>query len=211
LKLHYPFPTPYPFLVLVPKTFSNPLTDQYVLPANVRKAVDVVHIRTLVSPGTATRAMSLDDLLPALSLLATLRTAAETRHAIEERRAGRDPSRQEPPDEARAALEDACDELAELVVRLRTLRAYATHRPGEAADVRSVRHFDALTTLARVRRLLHRIHQRLMSLYPDVSGALVERARLLHKRARSIQNEDANVPPDFLDDALQLTDALETV
>ncbi|PSQ89433.1 MAG: hypothetical protein BRD45_03210 [Bacteroidetes bacterium QS_8_64_10] len=179
--MHYPFPTPYPFLVLVPKTFSNPLTDQYVLPANVRKAVDVVHIRTLVSPGTATRAMSLDDLLPALSLLATLRTAAETRH------------------------------VAELVVRLRTLRAYATHRPGEAADVRSVRHFDALTTLARVRRLLHRIHQRLMSLYPDVSGALVERARLLHKRARSIQNEDANVPPDFLDDALQLTDALETV
>jgi len=44
----------------------------------------------------------------------------------------------------------------------------------------AVRHFDLLMKLRRSERLLHNMHQRLLSLYPDVSESLVEEARAVH-------------------------------
>ena len=49
--------------------------------------------------------------------------------------------------------------------------------PGPARLADTVRRFDMLMKLHRTDRLLHGAHQRLMSLYPDVSEELVEEAR----------------------------------
>ncbi len=118
--------------------------------------------------------------LDALVLLSTLRTAAEVRHAFAERRAGRDPSEQEEIPSVLASLHTTLPELRDFVTQLR-LRLVV-----EQDDrVATLLAFEERTVLARLARELHVVHQRLLSLYPEVAESLVEEARLRqHEAAR---------------------------
>ena len=53
-------------------------------------------------------------------------------------------------------------------------------------------------TLNRMARRLHVVHQRLLSLYPDVSDALVEEARCVQADAEALLEEDAERFPEAL-------------
>ena len=145
------------------------------------------------------------SVLPAMTLLATLSTAAEVRHAISERRAGRDPAAQEDAGIVRPFLYEARRDLLELLLRLRTGLTYRKHHD-EQESVAAVRHFEQLMTLRRAERLLHLIHQRLLSLYPDVPESVLEDVRLLESRCARLQEADAaSFAPSltaFLEEAL---------
>ncbi len=121
----------------------------------------------------------------AMVLFSTLSTAAEVWHAARERRAGRDPSGQEPATVVRPYLRAAAAELQALLMQLQAGRLHA-ERAGEGYVARLVRRYDALMALRRAERLLHVVHQRLLSLYPAVGEALVEEARLLHRQGAGL-------------------------
>ncbi len=123
--------------------------------------------------------------LETMAFLSTLTTAAEVRHRIRERRAGRDPSAQEATDFARHNLERTGREFQELLMRLHASLVRARfHDENRLAAL--LRRFDDLLKLNRAGRLLHLIHQRLLSLYPAVPEDLVERARLLEGECQTI-------------------------
>lgn len=126
--------------------------------------------------------------LESMTLLATLSTATDVRHAVAERRAGRDPSAQEPPKRASAAVRLAASELKDLGMHLmmgQTHLRYHSEEPLGAA----VRHFDLLLKLRQAERALHSAHQRLLSLYPDVSEALVEEVREVHRAVEALVDD----------------------
>jgi hypothetical protein len=116
--------------------------------------------------------------LRAMTLIASLRTAAEVCRAIAWRRAGEDPSEQEASEPVRQHLQHAQQELREVVVRLRLSLAVA---PDQEASL--VRDFEDRMLLAEAARDLHIVHQRLLSLYPTVDSALVEDARHVQAEA----------------------------
>lgn len=136
--------------------------------------------------------------LGSMVLLATLSTVAEVWHAVRERRAGRDPSEQESPAVALPSLRAARRELGERALRLQASLA-CTPAEAEAHLPRLVRRFDDLMTLRRVGRLLQRIHQCLLSLYPGVSEDLVEEVRYLEARCREVEAEGEAVSWTALD------------
>ena len=130
--------------------------------------------------------------LQTMVLLSTLTTASELRHALQERRAGRDPSTQETDEVVRPYMEVARLELQEMLMRLRASLAYAQHGHDDEMTA-VVRRFDDLMTLTRAATLLQTVHQRLLSLYPHVSEALIEEARVLQRTSRKvIEAEDAS-------------------
>lgn len=130
--------------------------------------------------------------LQAMVLFSTLTTASEVWHAAKERRAGRDPSEQEAAAEVRSYLNTAIGELQALLLQLRaSLIAGLTE---EAPPVsRLVRRFNDLMTLRQVSGLLQVIHQRLLSLYPDVSERLVEEARVLYQDSGLLLDVDESL------------------
>lgn len=123
--------------------------------------------------------------LRSMLLLSTLRAAAEVRFSLSERKAGRDPSAQEEAHVAIPELRESRRELQQLAMRLRASLVYAQHHGDDPAS-QLVRRFDDLMALARAGRLLHTIHQRLLSLYPAVGEALVEEARHLEGRCQAL-------------------------
>lgn len=123
--------------------------------------------------------------LHAMALLASLRTAVDVCHALAERRAGRDPSDQEPPAPVRVYLREAHDELAVVAARLRSSLAF--ERTPEAALVQA---FEDRMLLAQAARELHVVHQRLLSLYPEVTEELVEHARRVQAEAARLAASD---------------------
>lgn len=135
--------------------------------------------------------------LRSMLLLSTLSTAAEVWYGARERRDGRDPSGQETSKAAAAWVRAERKELQEMLMRLRAGLVYARHHEAEAAE-HLVRHFDALMTLARAARLLHRIHQRLLSLYPAVSEDLVEEVRILEGTCSHLVEADEEAFEDAL-------------
>ena len=142
-----------------------------------------------------------DDALPgqkprlgAMAAVATLRTAATVAANLAARRAGRDPSGQEAPGDARTALSESADELAVLLTALRTrLAIYTEPEDMEAGDDQAalVRAFEDRMAMLRLSDELHRVHQRLLSLYPDVDLHLPEVARLLQQEAATLLEVDA--------------------
>lgn len=136
--------------------------------------------------------------LQSMTLLATLQTATNVWEAVEARRAGRDPSAQEPPEVTRPYLWAASRALRQLHAQLFAGYVLAhTQAKGEDATKQavsrrmadSVRRFDLLMKLSRAARLLQGTHQRLLSLYPEVSEGLVEEARRLHDACEAFQEE----------------------
>ena len=140
--------------------------------------------------------------LQSMSLLATLSTAEEVRTSMAERRAGRDPSAQAPPDLATARLHDAGETLMDLLMQL--VLGQVPERDDEEDLAHAVRHFDLLMKLRRAERLVTTMHQHLLSLYPDVSEELVEEARHVHGELESLlDTEAADANPTPLPDAME--------
>ncbi|MFN3596990.1 MAG: hypothetical protein ACK41D_06940 [Rubricoccaceae bacterium] len=127
--------------------------------------------------------------LHALALVATVRTALAATLGIAERRAGRDPAAQEPPWTAGTDLALGVGRVAGLALHLR-LRA-AAPPVGRAEATRLAQAFEDQLALAELARELHRAHQKLLSLYPDVPEALVEQTRRLHGRAEALGHHAA--------------------
>jgi hypothetical protein len=117
--------------------------------------------------------------LESMTLLATLSTAATVRESVAQRRAGRDPSAQEPADQAAARLQNTGDALMDLLMEMALSRVPLEQRDEEPLP-HAVRHFDLLLKMRRAERLTQAAHQHLLSLYPDVSEELVEEARRTH-------------------------------
>lgn len=147
--------------------------------------------------------------LPPMALLATLQTATTVWEGVRERREGRDPAAQEAAGDARAYLDDAAGELTRLHMQLLMAKVQAdrasegnTEGPSDGGSddepappvspasrlTAAVRRFDLLMKLRRTDRLLHGAHQRLMSLYPDVSEELVEEARQCRRELSDLRD-----------------------
>jgi hypothetical protein len=136
-----------------------------------------------------------------MTLLATLSTAEEVRESMAERRAGRDPSAQAPPELATARLHEAGDTLMDLLMQL-VLGQVPQEDDEQLAQ--AVRHFDLLMKLRRAERLVTTMHQHLLSLYPEVSEALVEEARHVHGKIDTLLDTDSGAaPPPALPDILE--------
>ena len=116
-----------------------------------------------------------------MTWMAVLSTALEGAHALAERRAGRDPAKEEAPGRARERIADAREELADLHFRLNLALRHLSQEE-EAERARWVRFFDILMALQSAGRLLHQVHQALLSLYPAADEELIEEVR----RQRSI-------------------------
>jgi len=117
--------------------------------------------------------------LESMTLLATLSTAATVHESVAQRRAGRDPSAQEPAGQAAARLRNTADTLMDLLMEMALSRVPLEQRDEEPLP-HAVRHFDLLLKMRRAERLTQAAHQHLLSLYPDVSEELVEEARRTH-------------------------------
>lgn len=144
--------------------------------------------------------------LESMTLLATLSTAAEVGTSVTERRRGRDPAAQARSDLAAARVQTTGDELMELLMQL-VLGRVPLERASEGKLAHAVRHFDLLLKLKRAKRLVHTMHQHLLSLYPNVSESLVEEARHVHARLRGVGEEtslqtDKPELPDVLERAI---------
>lgn len=152
--------------------------------------------------------------LHTLALVAALRTALGVSQGIAGRRAGDDPSEDEPEAPVRVYLWAAAQRIGSLLVRLR-LRAVAgapVEDParGEHAHAALVQAFEDRLALAALADELRVAHQKLLSLYPAVDGALVEAVRQRQHEALGL------VEGDDLDGALcsfleRLADALDAL
>lgn len=127
--------------------------------------------------------------LQSMALLATLSTAEDVRSAIAARRSGRDPSAQEPQPVAASYLRTAASDLQDLLMQLLLSHVNLRYDHDETLAL-AVRHFDERMKLRRVVRLLQGMHQRLLSLYPQVSDELVEEARVVHREAEALLESD---------------------
>lgn len=141
--------------------------------------------------------------LESMTLLATVSTAATVRESMAERRAGYDPSAQEPPDRAAVRLRNAGGMLMDLLMQLALSRVPLEQQDDEPLS-HAVRHFDLLLKLRRAERLTKAMHQSLLSLYPDVSEALVEEARTTHDEIdRFLKTAPADAEGPHLSDLLE--------
>lgn len=134
--------------------------------------------------------------LESLTLLATLSTASDVRHAVAERRAGRDPSAQEPVGRAQGRIREACTPLTNTALHL--LRSTVPTASDEVPMAAVVRHFDERMHVYRMGQWAHDIHQALLSLYPRVSEELVEEARAVSDLADAL----AEAPTEAFADEL---------
>ena len=140
----------------------------------------------------------------AMTLVAAIRAAYGTSRSIADRRAGREPSAQEPEDVARLDLDALRAEAAALVVQLR-LRAVAAMPESEAAAL--AQDFEDRVLVDDLGGVVRRAHQKLLSLYPAVPEGVVEEARRLAVAAAEETDADrpalgdlARGASDWLDD-----------
>lgn len=123
----------------------------------------------------------------AVSLIATARTALQASRQIGDRRAGLDPSAQEPEGPVREDLADLGAALADLVVRLR-LRVVVGSPHGVVGLAQA---FEDRLLLDDLGRTLGVVQQKLLSLYPAVEEDLVEHVRqaAAEARARAVSDD----------------------
>jgi len=141
--------------------------------------------------------------LESMTLLATLSTAATVRESVAERRAGHDPSAQEPAARAAARLRSAGRTLMNVLMQL-ALSRVPLDQGDEHRMSHAVRHFDVLLKLRRAERLTQAMHQHLLSLYPGVSEELVEEARTTHDVVdRFLDTAPADTEGPHLSDVLE--------
>lgn len=122
-------------------------------------------------------------LVQTLTLVSSVSTAARVMRAVHERRSGQDPSGQEAADAACPALRESLESLQELLVPLFVAVSTNVYDADQADRITVVRKFEELHRMSEALVLLHRTHQRLLSLYPGVPESVVEEARSLHHEA----------------------------
>ena len=123
------------------------------------------------------RTAALTGILDSLVLAASLDVAARFVRTYRDRRDGVDPSSQETDEVALERLVGLVDGLGEIAARLRLYHLLAM---GEAPiESTLIRRFEALTLVGRAAGMLRVVHQSLLSVYPAVDEAVVERARRL--------------------------------
>ncbi len=148
----------------------------------------------------------------ALSLFSTLTTAADVWNSINERRAGHDPTTQEGAHWVRPYLKEAARELTDVLVELHASLSTSCDQEHVDRRMRLVRRGSELMLIQRAARMLQPIHQRMLSLYPDIPEALVEEARQLQTTATRLLDTDADMHhPDasrFVRRAVSFCDAL---
>lgn len=120
--------------------------------------------------------------LEAMVLFSTLTTASEVWQDARERRAGRDPSEQEAEAVVVPYLKTASGELQALLMQLQASRIQAD-REEEGHIARLVRRYNDLTRLRHVSHLLQVVHQRLLSLFPEIPATLPEQTRILQRQS----------------------------
>jgi hypothetical protein len=145
--------------------------------------------------------------LHTFALVAALRTALGVSRGIARRRAGEDPSADEPEGPVRAYLQTAAGRMGSLLVRLRLRVAAGAPGDAHAALVQAFEDHLALADLAEELRVAH---QKLLSLFPAVDAVLVEAVRERHREAMGA------AAADDLDAALgplleRLADALDAL
>lgn len=143
----------------------------------------------------------------AMALVAAARAAVGAARRIADRRAGRDASEQEDEWLARADLHDLHDTVAELTVRLR-LRVVTGTPDTEAAALAQA--FEDRLLLDDLGQRLRLAHQKLLSLYPAVSEALVETTRQLAAEALDLATADT-YDPHLGELAIRVSDWLDAV
>ncbi|MEM1054638.1 MAG: hypothetical protein AAGI52_03855 [Bacteroidota bacterium] len=132
--------------------------------------------------------------LHALALVAAARTAFATARSIRERRDGRDPSGHEEPATARADLAVLVGEIGTHVARLRLRSVVANEPMSRAASLAQA--FEDRLLLDDLARDTRRAHQKLLSLYPEVSESTVEEARIVADSAARLATEPDALPAD---------------
>lgn len=139
-----------------------------------------------------------------MTIVAAIRAAYGASRSIADRRAGREPSAQEPEDVARTDLDALHSDLGALTVQLR-LRAIAAAPSDEAAALAQA--FEDRVLVDDLGGAVRRAHQKLLSLYPAVPEGVVEEARRLATVAAAEANADlpalgplARRVADWLDD-----------
>lgn len=120
------------------------------------------------------------------ALAAALRTALGVSRGIAARRAGHDPSEEEPEAPVRLYLREAAGRMTSLVLRLRLHAASGAPADPHAALVRA---FEGRIALADVAEELRVAHQKLLSLYPAVPETLVEAVRQRHHEALTLVDD----------------------
>ena len=121
----------------------------------------------------------------AVALAAAARTALRVAQGVTERRAGRDPSGQEPAADVRADLAALTTEMSGLAVRAQ-LQSLVGRGGTDAAALAQA--FEAQLTVDALAHGLRRAHQKLLSLYPAVPEALVEASRQLAGEAAGLED-----------------------
>ena len=146
-----------------------------------------------------------------MTLLATLSAATEVKYRIEERKAGRDASTQEDEEFATSFLFEAEDELRTSLVNLRAGFILYEYDAEDAVST-SIRRFSDLSQIQSMCGHLQRMHQRMLSLYPNIPEDLVEEARKLIASCESLIELDEDQykkgAPLFVQRALQFCDHL---
>lgn len=129
-------------------------------------------------------------LLRTMTLLASLNVATEVALGMRERKAGYDPSANESEEEALPSLREDLDTLKVLAFELQSSLALSQNTAEAFAESQEaavpVTRFVDLVRIQKAGRLLHRIHQRLLSLYPSVEAAYTEEARTLKNRCDAL-------------------------
>lgn len=120
--------------------------------------------------------------------MSTLSAAIDLVHAMSERRRGRDPSAQEDRAVAAAYLRESADELEDQVLAIRASLVAGSDDSEKDGVIRMSRRMNEVLILNHVARRLHVMHQRLLSLYPDVPEVLIEDARLLAARCARLRD-----------------------
>ncbi|HEX7071695.1 MAG TPA: hypothetical protein VF190_12855 [Rhodothermales bacterium] len=118
-------------------------------------------------------------LVSTFALLSAAMAAVRVLRSVRERREGRDPSGQETPADATLALAASVEALQDLLLPVLITAAVSADDPEIDERARLIRRFDEMHRAAEATVLLHRIHQRLLSLYPAVPEQVVEEARIL--------------------------------
>lgn len=153
------------------------------------------------------------SLVQAFALLATASAAARVVRALHDRRDGCDPSDLTPPARARTAIAADARELRELLYPLYVSFVAGADQDDGSDVARLTRQFDLLQRFSQAVALLHRVHQHLMSLFPEVSEDVVEEARELHLEAQSTlqhaAHDDQTQAVALAERALILADRLE--
>lgn len=144
-------------------------------------------------------------LLRTMTLLASLNVATELAFGIQERKAGRDPSTDEREEDLLPVLREELDTLKAIFFQLQSSLVLADNAPRAGTDIpeglpstEPVTRFIDLVRLQKSGNILHRVHQRLLSLYPAIDEHLAETARVLKNECDTLSALDATAFPRAL-------------